>query len=168
MSSLPTAPALPSALAALGRRSELDVPWCRNPVGVFFSLLTSFLRYSSLAQDLNLNRWRTVTPLNEHHARLLNNRTRVWINCFNLDRSTGAQYGKAPIIPNSDYIANHLHDWWSSPYNIEHFDIHICVYSMELNIVARFMEKVRNNPNHPTELNMVCFRLCAREPLVPS
>jgi hypothetical protein len=38
---------------------------------------------------------------------------------------------------------------------------------MGLNIVAKFMEKVRNNPNHPTELNMVCFRLCAREPLVP-
>lgn len=107
-----------------------------------------------LAQDLNLNRPTTKTPLNEHHARVLLNRTRVWINCFNLDRSTGAQYGKAPIIPNSDYIANHLHDWWySSKYNVEDFDVHICIYSMELNIVAKFMEKIRSDPNHPTGLN---------------
>ncbi|OJA09448.1 hypothetical protein AZE42_02630 [Rhizopogon vesiculosus] len=109
-----------------------------------------------LAQDLNLNKPRTVTPLNEHHARVLLNRTRVWINCFNLDRSTGSQYGKAPIIPNSDYIVNHLHDWWnSSEYNMEHFDIHLCIYSMELNIGAKFMGKIRSDPNHPTGLNMI-------------
>lgn len=107
-----------------------------------------------LAQDLNLNRPTATTPLNEHHARVLLNRTRVWINCFNLDRSSGSQYGKAPIIPNSDYIANHLHDWWgSSKYNVEDFDIHICIYSMELNIGAKFMEKIRSDPNHPTGLN---------------
>lgn len=107
-----------------------------------------------LAQDLNLNRPSTATPLNEHHARVLLNRTRVWINCFNLDRSTGAQYGKAPIIPNSDYIANHLHDWWcSSKYNFEDFDIQLCIYSMELNITAKFMEKIRSDPNHPLGLN---------------
>lgn len=107
-----------------------------------------------LAQDLNLNRPTTTAPLNEHHARVLLNRTRVWINCFNLDRSTGSQYGKAPIIPNSDYIANHLHDWWrSSQYNVKDFDIHICIYSMELNIVAKFMENIRSDPNHPTGLN---------------
>lgn len=107
-----------------------------------------------LAQDLNLNRPTTTTPLNEHHARVLLNRTRVWINCFNLDRSTGSQYGKPPIIPNSDYIANHLHDWWcSSKYNVEDFDIHLCIYSMELNIGAKFMEKIRSDPNHPTGLN---------------
>jgi len=107
-----------------------------------------------LAQDLNLNRPTTTTPLNEHHARVLLNRTRVWINCFNLDRSTGTQYGKAPIIPNSDYIANHLHDWWcSSKYNVEDFDIQLCIYSMELNISAKFMEKIRSDPNHPTGLN---------------
>ncbi|KAG1779202.1 hypothetical protein EV702DRAFT_126760 [Suillus placidus] len=107
-----------------------------------------------LAQDLNLNRPTTTTPLNELHARVLLNRTRVWINCFNLDRSTGSQYGKAPIIPNSDYIANHLQDWWcSSKYNVEDFDIHLCIYSMELNIGAKFMEKIRSDPNHPTGLN---------------
>ncbi|KAG0694802.1 hypothetical protein DFH29DRAFT_1032599, partial [Suillus ampliporus] len=107
-----------------------------------------------LAQDLNLNRPTTATPLNEHHARVLLNRTRVWINCYNLDRSTGSQYGKAPIIPNSDYIANHLQDWWcSSPYNVEDLDIHLCIYSMELSIGAKSMEKIRSDPNHPTGLN---------------
>ncbi|KAG1733649.1 uncharacterized protein EDB91DRAFT_1300017 [Suillus paluster] len=113
-----------------------------------------------LAQDLNLNRHTTATPLNEHHARVLLNRTRVWINCFNLDRSTGSQYGKAPIIPNSDYIANHLHEWWrSSEYNIEHFDIHLCIYSMELNIGAKFREKINSDPNHPTGLNKLTDHL---------
>ncbi|KAG1814813.1 hypothetical protein EV424DRAFT_1270169, partial [Suillus variegatus] len=48
-----------------------------------------------------------------------------------------SQSGKAPIIPNFDYIANHLHDWWgSSKYNAEDFDIHICIYFMELDISA--------------------------------
>ncbi|KAJ7363984.1 hypothetical protein DFH08DRAFT_930081 [Mycena albidolilacea] len=107
-----------------------------------------------MATDLNLHRPNTAQPINESHAREMLNRTRVWLNCFNLDRSTGSQYGKAPTIPNSDYMANHSWDWWrSSPYNMQNFDIHICAYNSELKVMAAFMATIYSDPNHPTGLN---------------
>jgi hypothetical protein len=96
----------------------------------------------------------TAKPLNENHAREMLNRTRVWLNCLNVERSTASQYGKPPIINPRDYILNHSDDWWrSSPYNMKHFDIHLCVYSGELKVMAGFLAKIYNNPNHPTGLN---------------
>ncbi|KAF7330523.1 Zn(2)-C6 fungal-type domain-containing protein [Mycena venus] len=107
-----------------------------------------------MAIDLNLHLPNTAQPLNESHAREMLNRTRVWLNCFNLDRSTGSQYGKAPTISNSDYMANHSWDWWrSSPYNMQNFDIHICAYNSELKVMAAFMAKIYSDPHHPTGLN---------------
>ncbi|KIJ67097.1 hypothetical protein HYDPIDRAFT_109103 [Hydnomerulius pinastri MD-312] len=107
-----------------------------------------------IAQDINLNRPITAKPLNEHHARVLLSRQRIWMNCFNLDRSTGSQYGKRPIIPNTDYFALHSEDWWrSSPYNISGFDIHLCSYNAELRVMSDFMSKIYSNPSHPTGLN---------------
>lgn len=118
------------------------------------------------AVDLNLHHPSSAKPQNEAHAREMLNRTRVWLNCFNLDRSTGSQYGKAPIIPNTDYVANHSEDWWrSSPYNMDKFDIHICGYNAELRVMAAFTAKIYSDPNHPTGLNKVgslffCWTLC--------
>ncbi|KAF7965459.1 hypothetical protein HWV62_43471 [Athelia sp. TMB] len=125
-----------------------------------------------VASDLNLHLPNTAKPQNEGHAREMLNRTRVWLNCFNLDRSTGSQYGKAPIIPNSDYVANHSEKWWkSSEYNLKNFDMQVkitpnpnfptrlieflqlCGYNAELKVMARFTAKVYNDPNHPTGLN---------------
>jgi len=84
------------------------------------------------------------------------NRTRVWLNCLNLDRSTGSQYGKPPIISPRDYIANHSDDWWkSSPYNMKNFDIYLCAYSAELKVMAAFVAKIYSNPDHPSGLNKV-------------
>ncbi|EIW84080.1 hypothetical protein CONPUDRAFT_99848 [Coniophora puteana RWD-64-598 SS2] len=107
-----------------------------------------------IAQDLNLDRPVTAKPDNERHSRILLNRTRIWMNCFNLDRSTGSQYGKKPIIPNHDYVASHSENWWySSPYNLEYFDIHTCVYNAELKLMANFWSKIYSDPSHPTGLN---------------
>ncbi|KAJ6531716.1 hypothetical protein B0H19DRAFT_1272920 [Mycena capillaripes] len=107
-----------------------------------------------MATDLNLHLPNTAKPINENHAREMLNRTRVWLNCFNLDRSTGSQYGKAPTISNNDYMANHSGDWWcSSPYNMANFDIHICAYNAELKVMAAFMAKIYSDPSHPTGLN---------------
>jgi hypothetical protein len=109
-----------------------------------------------MATDLNLNLPNTAKPINENHAREMLNRTRVWLNCFNLDRSTGSQYGKAPTISNTDYMANHSEDWWcSSPYSMSNFDIHICAYNSELKVMAAFMAKIYSDPSHPTGLNKV-------------
>ncbi|KAJ7052617.1 hypothetical protein C8F01DRAFT_1261749 [Mycena amicta] len=107
-----------------------------------------------LAIDLNLHLPNTAQPINESHAREMLNRTRVWLNCFNLDRSTGSQYGKTPTISNADYMANHSEEWWrSSPHNMRNFDIHTCAYNSELRVMAAFMAKIYSDPNHPTGLN---------------
>ncbi|TFK40290.1 hypothetical protein BDQ12DRAFT_680666 [Crucibulum laeve] len=106
------------------------------------------------ATDLNLHLPTTAKPLNENHAREMLNRTRVWLNCFNLDRSTGSQYGKPPIISSADYMANHSLEWWkSSPYNMKNFDIHIAAYNSELKVMGRFIGKIYSDPEHPTGLN---------------
>ncbi|KAG6865902.1 hypothetical protein C0991_010735 [Blastosporella zonata] len=106
------------------------------------------------ATDLNLHLPNTAKPINENHAREMLNRTRVWLNCFNLDRSTGSQYGKPPIISSADYMANHSENWWkSSPYNMKSFDIHICAYNAELKVMANFIQQIYSDPHHPTGLN---------------
>ncbi|KAG8213378.1 hypothetical protein J3R82DRAFT_11872 [Butyriboletus roseoflavus] len=107
-----------------------------------------------VAQDINLNRRVTTMPLNEQNARILLSRQRIWMNCYNLDRSTGTQYGKRPIIPETDYFALHSEDWWrSSPYNIKGFDIHLCGYNAELRLVSNFLSKVYGDPSHPIGLD---------------
>jgi hypothetical protein len=106
--------------------------------------------------DLNLHIRSTVKPKNEFHARELLNRTRVWINCFNVDRSTGSQYGKNPTIPNTDYIGNHSQDWWcSSPYNMRNFDVHTCAYNAELRLIGQLRAQIYSDSEHPTGLNKV-------------
>ena len=106
--------------------------------------------------DINLHHPISAKPQNELHARELLNRTRVWLNCFNLDRSSGSQYGKPSVIKNTDYIANHSEGFWeSSEYNIPNFDIHLCCYNAELRIMADFMAQIYSNPKHPTGLNKV-------------
>ena len=88
------------------------------------------------------------------HAREMLNRTRAWLNCFNLDRSTSSQYGKSPIISNTDYTANHSAQWWnSSPYNMRNFDIQLAGYNAELTIVGKFRAKIHSDPNSPTGFN---------------
>ncbi|TRM64801.1 hypothetical protein BD626DRAFT_400336 [Schizophyllum amplum] len=107
-----------------------------------------------IAMDLNLQYPNTAKPQNENHAREMLNRTRVWINCYNLDRSMGSQYGKAPVIYQEDYMATHSQDWWqSNPYNMANFDIHLCAYNAELRALSGFIRKVYSNPDHPTGLN---------------
>ncbi|KAI0784236.1 hypothetical protein C8Q75DRAFT_736365 [Abortiporus biennis] len=103
-----------------------------------------------IAADLNLHHPNTATPKNEQHAREMLNRTRVWLNCFNLDRSTGSQYGKPPIIPNTDYVANQSGTWWNaSQYNLNNFDIQIAAYTADLRLVANFAIRVRGDGSNP-------------------
>ncbi|CAL1716294.1 unnamed protein product [Somion occarium] len=107
-----------------------------------------------IATAINLHLPFTTKPRNEQHAREMLNRTRTWLACFNLDRSFGSQYGKPPIINNTDYTANHCAEWWhSSPYNLPNFDIHIACYSNELRVMADFGLKIRSDRNNPTGFN---------------
>lgn len=107
-----------------------------------------------VAMDMNLHHPNTAKPRDELHAREMLNRTRAWLNVYNLDRSFGSQYGKMAIISNADYVANHSHEWWNtSEYNIENFDIHLCAYNAELRLLSEFLMKVYSNREHPTGLN---------------
>ncbi|KAI0073466.1 hypothetical protein K474DRAFT_194545 [Panus rudis PR-1116 ss-1] len=107
-----------------------------------------------IATAINLHHPSTLKPKNEQHARELNNRTRTWLTCFNIDRSFATQYGKPPIIPMTDYIANHASEWWnSSSANIPNYDIHIAAYTAELGVVSDFGAKIRNDKNDPTGFN---------------
>ncbi|EKM52025.1 uncharacterized protein PHACADRAFT_101884 [Phanerochaete carnosa HHB-10118-sp] len=107
-----------------------------------------------IATDLNLHHPITANPRDEMHARVMLNRTRVWLNCFNLDRSTGSQYGKAPIINNNDFVANRSGEWWdSSPYNMAGFDIHLACHNADLTIMGRFRNMVNSDKNSPKGFN---------------
>ncbi|ETW82984.1 hypothetical protein HETIRDRAFT_383013, partial [Heterobasidion irregulare TC 32-1] len=106
------------------------------------------------ALDMNLHHPNTAKPQNEEHAREMLNRTRTWLNCVNLDRSMGSQYGKVPVIRNTDFVANQSATWWnSSEFNMENFDLHTCVYNAELMCMAEFLAEVYSDPKHPTGLN---------------
>ncbi|TFK93973.1 hypothetical protein K466DRAFT_593952 [Polyporus arcularius HHB13444] len=107
-----------------------------------------------IATDINLHHPHTARPQNEQHAREMLNRTRLWLNCFNVDRSMASQYGKAPIISNTDYVANHSEFWYkSSPYNIPDIDIHLCGYNAELKVLADYRFTIFSDPEHPVGLN---------------
>ena len=111
-----------------------------------------------VATDLNLHHPNTARPRNEQHARELLNRTRVWLNCCNLDVSTSSWHGKASTIPARDYVACHSESWYeSSPYNLPNFDIHLSGYNYELRLLRAFKEKIYSDPNNPTGLNKVCY-----------
>ncbi|EMD34175.1 hypothetical protein CERSUDRAFT_159676 [Gelatoporia subvermispora B] len=107
-----------------------------------------------MAIDLNLHHPNIPDSQDERHAREMLNRTRTWLNCFNLDRSTGSQYGRPPIIDNLDYVANRSESWWQcSAYNMSNFDIQTCGYNAELRVIANFRSRIYSDPNHPTGLN---------------
>lgn len=54
--------------------------------------------YFRIATDLNLHHVSTTKPTSENQEREILNKTRVWMICFNLDRSTATQFGKPSTI----------------------------------------------------------------------
>jgi hypothetical protein len=64
-----------------------------------------------LATDLNLHQVSMTQPQTESQEREVLNRTRVWMICFNLDRSTATQFGKPSTIK-EDYITRNSADWY--------------------------------------------------------
>ena len=51
-----------------------------------------------IATDLDLHHFPSVKPVDEMQERHIMNRTRVWINCYNLDHSTAAHFGRPSTI----------------------------------------------------------------------
>ncbi|KAJ7187010.1 fungal-specific transcription factor domain-containing protein [Mycena filopes] len=133
---------LMSIFAVPARKWEEDRSWLYTGLAI------------RLATDLNLHQVPTKVPKgNEKQERELLNRTRVWMICFNLDRSTATQFGKPSTIK-EEYVLRHGNDDWykKSPYNSS-FDIHMCCYTSLLRVVARFHDDIFSDPTSPTGLN---------------
>ncbi|GJJ08038.1 hypothetical protein Clacol_002245 [Clathrus columnatus] len=103
-----------------------------------------------MATDLNLHHSLTVKATTEQQRREVANRTRIWINCYNLDRSTSTQFGKPSTIKH-DYIASHSKFWYkNTDFN---YDIHLNGYTQLLIVMANFHEAIYSDRNQPTGLN---------------
>ncbi|KAG6889467.1 hypothetical protein C0995_000994 [Termitomyces sp. Mi166 len=97
---------LMSIYAVPARRWEEDRSWLYTGLAI------------RIATDLNLHQVSPTKPQNEKQEREILNRTRVWMICFNLDRSTATQFGKPSTIK-EDYIMRNAKEWYKkSKYNL--------------------------------------------------
>ncbi|KAF9222143.1 hypothetical protein BS17DRAFT_818833 [Gyrodon lividus] len=131
---------LMSIYAVPARRWEEDRSWLYTGLAV------------RIATDLNLHQISMAQPQTERQEREMLNRTRVWMICFNLDRSTATQFGKPSTIK-EDYITRNSADWYKRSQHRDKYDIHLCAYSSLLRIVGRFHDDIFSDPNSPTGLN---------------
>ncbi|KAF9467566.1 fungal-specific transcription factor domain-containing protein [Collybia nuda] len=137
---------LMSIYAVPARRWEEDRSWLYTGLAI------------RIATDLNLHQVSTTKPQTEKQEREILNRTRVWMICFNLDRSTATQFGKPSTIK-EDYIMRNAENWYRKSKYSHPYDIHLCAYSALLRIVARFHDEIFSDPSAPTGLNkQVDFR----------
>lgn len=130
---------LMSIYAVPARRWEEDRSWLYTGLAI------------RIATDLNLHQVSSTKPQNEKQEREILNRRRVWMICFNLDRSTATQFGKPSTIK-EDYIMRNSTEWYKSQYKLS-YDIHLCAHSALLQIVAKSHEEIFNDPSSPTGLN---------------
>ncbi|KAF8804042.1 hypothetical protein BYT27DRAFT_7194756 [Phlegmacium glaucopus] len=131
---------LMSIYAVPARRWEEDRSWLYTGLAI------------RIATDLNLHHVPTTLPKTERQEREILNKTRVWMICFNLDRSTATQFGKPSTIK-EDFIVRNAKDWYKkSQYNTT-YDVHLCGYSALLQIVAKFHDEIFSDPSSPTGLN---------------
>ncbi|KAJ7860084.1 hypothetical protein B0H14DRAFT_3624646 [Mycena olivaceomarginata] len=133
---------LMSTYAVPARKGEEDRSWLYTGLAI------------RLAMDLNLHQvLSNKFKGNEKQERELLNHMRVWMICFNLDRTIAAQFGK-PTTIKEDYILRHgSNDWYKkSPYNTV-YDLHMCAYTVLLRVVTRFRDDIFSDPLSPSGLN---------------
>ncbi|KAF8634663.1 hypothetical protein AX15_000766 [Amanita polypyramis BW_CC] len=131
---------LMSIYAVPARRWEEDRSWLYTGLAI------------RMATDLNLHNPSSSKPQSEKQEREKLNKTRVWMVCCNLDRSTATQFGKPSTIK-EHYTLRHAKDWYKrSKYN-HPYDIHLCGYSVLLQIVTGFHDEIFSDPSSPTGLN---------------
>ncbi|KAG5730335.1 Protein priB [Termitomyces sp. T112] len=131
---------LMSIYAVPARRWEEDRSWLYTGLAI------------RIATDLNLHQVSATKPQNEKEEREILNRTRVWMICSNLDRSTATQFGK-PFTVKEDYIMRNAKEWYKkSQYNLSH-DVHLCAYSALLRIMAKSHDEIFSDSSSPSGLN---------------
>ncbi|KAH7879353.1 fungal-specific transcription factor domain-containing protein [Lentinula edodes] len=131
---------LMSIYAVPAKRWEEDRSWLYTGLAI------------RIATDLNLHQASATKPQNEKQEREMLNRIRVWMICFNLDRSTATQFGKPSTIK-EDYIMRNSQDWYKKHKYNHPYDVHLCGYTALLRIVARFHDDIFSDPNSPSGLN---------------
>ncbi|KAI0773153.1 fungal-specific transcription factor domain-containing protein [Trametes elegans] len=105
-----------------------------------------------IATDLNLHVVSTVKPKSERQEREMVNQSRVWLLCYNLDRSTATQFGK-PATIKEDYTIRNCADWYKRSRMNSSFNIGTSAYAAMLRIMAHFHEEIYSDPDSPTGLN---------------
>lgn len=106
-----------------------------------------------MATDLNLHHSLSAKATTSQQRIEAANRTRIWINCYNLDRSTSTQFGKPSTIK-EDYVARNSKFWYrGTSFN---YDIQLCGYTALLRVMAKFHEAIYSDPDQATGLNMNC------------
>ncbi|EJD43991.1 hypothetical protein AURDEDRAFT_114495 [Auricularia subglabra TFB-10046 SS5] len=97
-----------------------------------------------MATDLNLHRvQQTQGKRTERAERETLNRTRVWLVCFNLDRSFSTQFGRPPTILN-DFP--NVREWWRSAgdngsWN-DPYDANSCAFAEVMIVMTAFQQRV--------------------------
>jgi hypothetical protein len=99
------------------RRFEEDRNWSFTGLAIRFeifigsptSLLTLMWSHDyRTATDLNLHRLSSKKQTTELQELEMLNRTRTWINCFNLDKSTATQFGKPSTLKEDKCVCSLL------------------------------------------------------------
>ncbi|KAI0048449.1 hypothetical protein FA95DRAFT_1490742 [Auriscalpium vulgare] len=133
---------LMSIYAVPARRWEEDRSWLYTGLAI------------RIATDLNLHQYSPKKASNEMEEREMLNRTRVWLICFNLDKSTATQFGK-PSTVREDYIVRNSMTWYKkSKYN-HPYDIHLICYQSLMRILNKFHHTIFSNADSPHGLNQV-------------
>ncbi|KAH9051379.1 fungal-specific transcription factor domain-containing protein [Lactarius deliciosus] len=131
---------LMSIYAVPARRWEEDCSWLYAGLAI------------RVATDLNLHLLPQKKPMTEQQELEMLNRTRVWIICFNLDKSTAMQFGK-PSTLKEDYIMRHPLEWYKASNHNHPYDVHIIAYSSLFRIINQFHQKVFSDLDVPNGLN---------------
>jgi len=105
-----------------------------------------------IATDLNLFLPQPKKAANENQEREALNKTRTWLICHNLDRSTATQFGKPPSI-REDSVVRKSADWYKRSRFNDRYDIGLCAYTSLMRIVAKFHEELFSDPDTATGLN---------------
>ena len=108
-----------------------------------------------IATDLNLQIPLKTKPITETQEREVLNRARVWLICWNLDRSTSTQFGRVATL-REGYLVRTSADWYRNNQFCSKYDVHMCGYTALLRIMARFIDEVFSDENTFTGLNKVC------------
>jgi hypothetical protein len=105
-----------------------------------------------IATDLNLHLLPPKKPTTEQQELEMLNRTRIWIICFNVDKSSATQFGKLSTVK-EDHIVRKSLEWYNSSNYNSTYDVHIIAYTSLFRIVNKFHQEVFSDPTVPNGLN---------------